>query len=143
METNKPERRLAAIMAADVVGYSSMMGKDEAGTLARLKDCERILIQPAVTRHLGRIVKKMGDGYLVEFPSVVSAVECAIEWQEEINGPLRFRIGINLGDVIVEDDDLFGEGVNVAARLEALADPGGVAAERHAGVVEGRPRRQS
>ncbi len=126
MENNKPTRRLAAILAADVVGYSRMMGEDEAGTLARLKGFERNVIEPTVTNHSGRIVKKMGDGYLVEFQSVVSAVECAISWQNGGDGTVPFRIGINLGDVIVEDDDLFGEGVNVAARLEALADPGGV-----------------
>ncbi|NOD78485.1 MULTISPECIES: adenylate/guanylate cyclase domain-containing protein [unclassified Ruegeria] len=126
MENSKPKRRLAAILAADVVGYSNMMGEDEAGTLAHLKDCERKLIQPTVGDFLGSIVKKMGDGYLVEFPSVVSAVQCAIEWQEQMEGPLVFRIGINLGDVIVEDNDLFGEGINVAARLEALAEPGGI-----------------
>lgn len=134
MESRKPERHLAAILAAAVVGYSRITGEDEVGTLACLKDCERNVIQPAVSDHLGRIVKKMGDGYLVEFPSVVSAVECAISWQEKIADPLTFRIGINLGDVIVEDDDLFGEGVNVAARLEALRILVGFAFPRMHGV---------
>lgn len=126
MESAKPERRLAAILAADVVGYSRMMGVDEAGTHTRLKEFEKYVLEPAVAVHSGRIVKRMGDGYLVEFQSVVSAIECAIDWQNGADGQVTFRIGINLGDVIVEDNDLFGEGVNVAARLEAIADPGGV-----------------
>ena len=126
MEQNKPTRRLAAILAADVVGYSRMMGEDEAGTLSRLKQFEKDVIGPAVARHAGRIVKQMGDGYLVEFPSVVSAVECAIDWQAQADGSNIFRIGINLGDVIVDGEDLFGEGINLAARLEGMADPGGI-----------------
>ena len=120
------ERRLAAILAADVVGYSRLMGADEAGTLARLKSFESEVIEPAVSGHSGRIVKRMGDGYLVEFQSVVSAVECAQNWQACATDPIVFRMGINLGDVIVEDDDLYGDGVNVAARLEALAETGGI-----------------
>ena len=119
-------RRIAAILAADVVGYSRLMGEDEAGTLARLKACEAETIEPSVEHHNGRIVKRMGDGYLIEFSSVVSAVECALAWQESVCDPLSFRIGIHLGDVIVVDEDLYGDGVNVAARLEALAHPGGI-----------------
>ena len=120
------ERRLAAILAADVVGYSRLMGQDEAGTLERLKACEADVIEPAVSRHSGRIFKRMGDGYLIEFASVVAAVECALAWQESARDPILFRIGVHLGDVMVEDGDLFGDGVNVAARLEALAEPGGL-----------------
>ena len=120
------QRRLAAILAADVVGYSRMMGADEAGTLAALKTIEREVIDPAMAQHGGRIVKRMGDGYLVEFASVVSAIDCAIEWQTAATGAVAFRIGINLGDVLVENDDLYGDGVNIAARLEGLADPGGI-----------------
>ena len=120
------ERRLAAILAADVVGYSRLMGVDEAGTLARLKACEAEVIEPAVSRHGGRIVKRMGDGYLVEFASVVAAAECALAWQAGSQAPIAFRIGLHLGDVIVEAEDLYGDGVNVAARIEALAEPGGL-----------------
>jgi len=129
------ERRLAAILAADVVGYSRLIGADEVGTRQRLKACEAALIEPAVEGHGGRIVKRMGDGYLVEFPSVVDAVTCAVAWQEqaveretkiETNRRLQFRIGVNLGDVIVEGDDIHGDGVNIAARLEGLADPQGI-----------------
>src|SRR5215471_20824970 len=126
-------RRLAAILAADVTGYSRLMGADEEGTHERLQAHHRELIDPKVGEHSGRIVKKTGDGMLAEFPSVVDAVHCAAELQRamidrEAGVPedrrIRFRIGINLGDVIVEDDDIFGDGVNVAARLEALAEPG-------------------
>ncbi len=120
------ERRLAAILAADVVGYSRLMGADEAGTLALLNTFENDVIEPTVAGHSGRIVKRMGDGYLVEFQSVVSAVQCALDWQTETSGPLFFRIGINLGDVIVQKDDLFGDGVNIATRLETLAESGGI-----------------
>jgi adenylate cyclase len=129
------ERRLAAILAADVVGYSRLMGQDEAGTLARLRALRRDLIDPKIANHKGRIVKTTGDGILVEFPSVVGAVACAVAFQRELaqqNIPvpqdhrIEFRVGINLGDVIVEDDDIHGDGVNVAARLEALAEPGGL-----------------
>ena len=129
------ERRLAAILAADVVGYSRLMGGDEAGTLARFKDHRAGLIDPNIAEHHGRIVKVMGDGLLVEFASVVEAVGCAVEIQRGMvarnadvpdDRRIDLRIGINLGDVIVEDDDIHGDGVNVAARLEALADPGGV-----------------
>jgi TolB-like protein/class 3 adenylate cyclase len=128
-------RRLAAILAADVVGYSRLMGADEEGTLERLKTHRRQLIDPKIGDHRGRIVKTTGDGLLAEFPSVVDAVRCAAEVQRgmldrepELSDErrIRFRIGINLGDVIAEDDDIFGDGVNVAARLEALAEPGGI-----------------
>jgi adenylate cyclase len=129
------ERRLAAILAADVVGYSRLMEQDEAGTLVRLKAHRRELIDPAIAARGGRMVKLMGDGALVEFASVVNAVQCAVEIQGAMvlrNAEVReaqriaFRIGINLGDVIVEGDDIYGEGVNVATRLEALAVPGGI-----------------
>ena len=129
------KRRLAAILAADVVGYSRLMGEDEAGTLARFKDHRAGLIDPNIAEHHGRIVKVMGDGLLVEFASVVEAVGCAVEIQRGMvarnadvpdDRRIDLRIGINLGDVIVDDDDIHGDGVNVAARLEALADPGGV-----------------
>src|SRR6516165_1212109 len=128
-------RRLAAILAADVAGYSRLMGADEEGTLERLKVHRRQLIDPKIREHRGRIVKTTGDGLLVEFASVVDAVRCAAEVQRgmldrEPDLPderrIRFRIGINLGDVIVEGDDIFADGVNVAARVEALAEPGGI-----------------
>jgi adenylate cyclase len=128
-------RRLAAILAADVAGYSRLMGADEEGTLERLKALRREVLDPKITEHHGRIVKTTGDGLLVEFASVVDAVRCAVAVQQEMaarntgvaadNG-IEFRIGINLGDVIVEGDDLYGDGVNIAARIEALADAGGV-----------------
>jgi TolB-like protein/Tfp pilus assembly protein PilF len=129
------ERRLAAILAADVVGYSRLMGEDEAGTLERLKSLRKELVQPSIMERKGRIVKLMGDGLLAEFPSVVEAVQCAVDIQQsmigrEANLPdeqrIRLRIGVNLGDIIVEGSDIYGDGVNVAARLEALADPGGI-----------------
>jgi adenylate cyclase len=129
------ERRLAAILAADVVSYSRLMGDDEAGTFARLKACRRELIDPAIEEFHGRIVKLMGDGTLVEFASVVDAVQCAAAIQramakrdQDISeaSRIRLRIGVNLGDVIVEGDDLYGDGVNIAARLEAIAEPGGI-----------------
>jgi adenylate cyclase len=125
------ERRLAAILVADVVGYSRLMGADEAGTLTALSRLRVEVIAPLIARHQGRVVKLMGDGILAEFPSVVDAVTCAVAWQSgaargEHDGALRFRIGINLGDVMVEDGDIYGNGVNVAARLEGLSEPGGV-----------------
>jgi adenylate cyclase len=129
------ERRLAAILAADVVGYSRLMGQDEAGTLNRLRTHRRELIDPKIVEHKGRVVKTTGDGILIEFPSVVEAVACAVAIQEEMvqrnaatpeDQRIVFRIGINLGDVIVEDGDIHGDGVNVAARLETLAEPGGI-----------------
>ena len=133
------ERKLAAILAADVVGYSRLMGEDEAGTLARLKFLRKELVQPKITERNGRIVKLMGDGLLAEFPSIVEAVKCAVEIQQSMIGReadlpderrLRLRIGVNLGDIIVEGSDIYGDGVNVAARLEGLANPGGVCISR-------------
>jgi class 3 adenylate cyclase len=132
-------RRLAAILAADVAGYSRLMGADEEGTHKRVQAHRRELVDPKIGEHSGRVVKNTGDGMLAEFPSVVDAVRCAVELQRamidrEAGMPedrrIRFRIGINLGDVIVEDDDIFGDGVNVAARLEALAEPGGICISR-------------
>jgi adenylate cyclase len=129
------QRKLAAILAADVVGYSHLMEADEADTLSRLKSTRESLINPKIAAHNGRIVKLMGDGALIEFPSVVDAVGCAVEIQRtmaECNAELpkekqlEFRIGVNLGDVIVEGEDIYGDGVNIAARLEGLADAGGV-----------------
>jgi adenylate cyclase len=129
------ERRLAAILAADVVGYTRLMGEDEVGTLRRLTDLRREIIEPLIAEHHGRIVKLMGDGLLVEFASVVNTVACALAWQEcvseheadsDADSRLQFRIGINLGDIIVEDNDIHGDGVNIAARLEGLAEPSGI-----------------
>ena len=129
------ERRLAAILAADVVGYSRLMGNDEAGTLERLKAVRKELVEPNIAERKGRVVKLMGDGILVEFPSVVEAVQCAVDIQQTMAGlgadvpeeqRIRLRIGVNLGDLIVEGSDIYGDGVNVAARLEGLAEPGGV-----------------
>ncbi|WP_246763267.1 adenylate/guanylate cyclase domain-containing protein [Rhizobium sp. 007] len=126
---------MVAILAADVVGYSRLMGLDEAGTLARLQALRREYIQPLIDQHHGRIVKLMGDGALVVFASVVDAVACAVEIQKIVHeqnldqpddSRITFRIGINLGDVIIEDDDVYGDGVNIAARLEGLSDPGGI-----------------
>ena len=130
MTSDKLERRLAAILAADVVGYSRLMGEDEAGTLAALKAVRTELIEPLIAAHRGRVVKLMGDGLLAEFQSAVEAVDCAIAWQRgqsQDETPLRFRIGVNLGDIVIDDGDIYGDGVNVAARLEGLADPDGIA----------------
>jgi adenylate cyclase len=134
--TERTQRRLAAIVAADVVGYSRLMGVDEVGTLAALQAHRSELIDGKIVEHGGRIVKIMGDGLLLEFPSVVNATACAVEMQwrmalrnEGISEDKRiiFRIGVNLGDIIIEGDDILGDGVNTAARIEALAEPGGVA----------------
>jgi len=132
-------RRLAAILAADVAGYSRLMGADEEGTLDRLKAHRRKLTDPKIKEHHGRIVKTTGDGALVEFPSVVDAVRCAVEVQRAMvernaeipeDRRIAFRIGINLGDVIIDGNDIYGDGVNIAARLEALAEPGGICISR-------------
>ena len=129
------ERRLTAILAADVVGYSRLMTIDEAGTLAALTSLRKNLVNPKISEHNGRIFKLTGDGMLIEFPSVVSAVACAVDIQSamrtrnaaEPSAPIEFRVGVNLGDIIVEDGDIFGDGVNVAARLESIAPIGGIA----------------
>lgn len=132
---NPMERRLSAILAADVVGYSRLMGRDEEGTLASLKEVRANVVDPAIAERHGRIVKTTGDGLLVEFPSVVDALRCAVEVQQSMaergaeipeDRRLQFRVGINLGDVIIDGDDIFGDGVNVAARLENISDPGGI-----------------
>jgi adenylate cyclase len=132
---DKMERRLTAILAADVVGYSRLMGADEGGTLAALKAVQTELIDGKIAQHQGRIVKLTGDGILAEFPSVVNALACATEVQRGIrerntdvpqNRRIEFRVGVNVGDVIVEGDDIYGDGVNVASRLESVADPGGI-----------------
>ena len=134
-ETTSVERRLAAILAADVVGYSRLMEVDEAGTLARLKTIRLELIDPAIAKCKGRIIKTTGDGMLVEFQSVTEALRCAVDFQERMarrnrdmpaSRVLVYRIGLNLGDVIAEGDDIFGDGVNIAARLESIAEPGGI-----------------
>ena len=135
------ERRLAAILCMDVVGYSRLMAVDEAGTLDRLKDLRAGVIDPLIERHSGRLVKLMGDGALVEYASVVDAVTCAMEIQKAVTANqvevpegerIVFRVGINLGDIIVEGDDIYGDGVNVAARIEGLAPPGGICISRTA-----------
>ena len=135
MATERVERRLAAILAADVVGYSRLMGADEEGTHERLKAHFRQLINPKINEHRGRIVKTTGDGILVEFGSVIDALRCATEVQGEIaernaglsaDSRIDYRIGIHQGDIVAEDGDIFGDGVNIAARLEALAEPGGI-----------------
>ena len=139
MAIERVERRLTAILAADVAGYSRLMGTDEEGTLARLKAHRRELVDPKIADHRGRIVKTTGDGLLVEFASVVDAVRCAVEIQRDmaernVDVPperlIEFRIGINVGDIIIDESDIFGDGVNVAARLEALAEPGGICISR-------------
>src|SRR5215831_9744577 len=135
MTTATATRRLAAILAADVAGYSRLIGADEEGTLAALKAIRRELLDPKIAEHRGRLVKTTGDGFLIEFGSVVDALRCAVEVQREMDGRntgvppdnrIEFRIGVNMGDIVVEDGDIFGDGVNVAARLEALAEPGGI-----------------
>ncbi len=141
MTTPRIERRLAAILAADVAGYSRLMGADEVGTLNALKEHRRERIDPAIARHNGRIVKTTGDGLLVEFASVVDAVVCAVAIQRAMlafnagihtDRQIVLRIGINVGDVILDGGDIFGDGVNVAARLEALCEPGGICISRYA-----------
>src|SRR3984893_18741212 len=141
MAEERLQRRLAAILSADVVGYSRLMGIDEAGTLARLKAMRRDLVDPLIAAHSGWTFKLMGDGALVEFGSAVDAVTCAVEVQKQVrecnagspeDSRIQFRIGVNVGDIIVEGDDIYGDGVNVAARIQALADPGGIYISRGA-----------
>jgi adenylate cyclase len=125
------QRRLAAILVADVVGYSKLIGRDEAGTLAQLRSLQTDVIEPQLTKHAGRLFKSVGDGFLIEFSSAVQAVSCAKAIQEANTlKPLSLRIGIHLGDVVVQGDDLMGDGVNVAARIESIAEPGGIALSR-------------
>ena len=135
MAENRAERRLAAILAADVAGYSRLMGVDEEGTLAQLKAHRRELIDPEINEHRGQIVKTTGDGMLIEFTSVVDAARCAVNIQRGMaernagvdqDKRIEFRIGVNLGDIIIDGGDIFGDGVNVAARLESIAEPGGI-----------------
>jgi adenylate cyclase len=135
MSETAVERRLAAILAADVVGYSRLMGTDEGGTLRALRAHRKELIDPAIAARGGRIVKTTGDGVLAEFPSAVQAVACAITIQRGLASRnkstaeekrLTFRIGINIGDIIIEGNDIFGDGVNVAAQLEGLCEPGAI-----------------
>src|SRR5262245_47104347 len=135
LSTERVERRLTAILAADVAGYSRLMGADEEGTLAQLMAHRRALVDPKVAEHRGRIVKTTGDGMLAEFASVVDALRCAVEVQRGMadrnaevpqDKRIEFRVGIHQGDVIIEGEDIFGDGVNVAARLEGLAEPGGI-----------------
>jgi adenylate cyclase len=129
------QRRLAAILAADVAEYSRLMGSDEEGTLANLKALRKAIVDPTITEHRGRIVKTTGDGLLVEFASAVDAARCAIEVQNGMakqntdvppDARIEFRVGIHVGDIIIDDNDIFGDGVNIAARLEAIAEPGGI-----------------
>jgi len=135
LASERPERRLAAIFAGDIVGYSRLMGADEEGTLARLNIDRREFLEPKIADHRGRIVKRTGDGILIEFASAVDAARCAVEIQQGMvlrnalippDKRIEFRIGIHVGDVIFEDGDLFGDGVNIAARLESIAQPGGI-----------------
>ena len=135
MSEKRVERRWAAVLAADIAGYSRLIGADEEGTLAALKALRRELVDPMIAEHRGRIVKTTGDGMLVEFASVVDAVRCAVEVQRAaaerntdipVERRIEFRAGIHQGDIIVEDGDIFGDGVNLAARLETLAEPGGI-----------------
>ena len=139
LRRDRVERHLAAILAADVAGYTRLMNEDEEATLAELRTWRHQVADPRIRERNGRIVKSTGDGFLVEFTSVVDAVRCAVEMQREMAARnsglpaerrLEFRIGINVGDIVVEDHDIFGDGVNVAARLEALADPAGICISR-------------
>src|SRR5215470_4449776 len=139
LSSERVERRLTAILAADVAGYSRLMGADDEGTLVHLKAHRRAVVDPKITEHRGRIVKTTGDGMLVEFASVVDALRCAVEVQRgmaERNAEvpqekrIEFRVGIHQGDIIIDGGDIFGDGVNVAARLEGLAEPGGICVSR-------------
>jgi len=136
---DRAERRLTAILAADVVGYSRLMAADEMGTLASLKALRREVFEPKTAEYRGRVVKLMGDGTLMEFASVVDAVAFAVDVQRAMalrnadipeDQLIAYRIGVNIGDIIVEGEDIYGDGVNVAARLEALAEPGGICVSR-------------
>ena len=135
MAEGNPTRKLAAIVSADVAGYSRLMSSDEEGTLYNLKSHRRELVDPKIKEHQGRIVKTTGDGMLVEFASVVGAVQCCLDVQQgmkarnkavPVDRRIQFRVGVNLGDVIIDGDDIFGNGVNIAARLETISDPGGI-----------------
>ena len=135
MAGERVERRLAAVMAGDVAGYSRLMGRDEENTLAQLKAFRKTLVDPRIATHRGRIVKTTGDGMLVEFASAVDAARCGVEIQREMAQQnaevppelrIEFRIGIHVGDIIIDDNDIFGDGVNIAARLEGIAQSGGV-----------------
>ena len=141
MGRERLERRLSAILAADVAGYSRLMGMDEEGTHTQLKGHLQALVDPKIEEHRGHIVKNTGDGMLVEFASVVDAVRCAVEVQRgmsernarvSVDKRIEFRVGINLGDIIIEDDDIHGDGVNIAARLEGITEPGGICISRQA-----------
>ena len=147
LATGRVERRLAAILAADIAGYSRLMGADEEGTHERVKAHFGQLIEPKIKEHRGRIVKNTGDGLLAEFPSVVDALRCAVEIQHgmidrNVDVPedkrISFRIGVNLGDVIVEPEDIFGDGVNIAARLEALAEPAASVSRARSATISAR-----
>src|SRR6202030_3700685 len=135
LSSERVDRRLAAVLAADVAGYSRLMGLNEEGTLANLKSFRKTLVDPSIAAHRGRIVKTTGDGMLVEFASAVDAARCAVEVQRGMAAQnadvpqdvrIEFRIGIHVGDIIFDDNDIFGDGVNIAARLEGIAEPGGV-----------------
>src|SRR5512132_3290608 len=139
MAEERIDRRLAAIFAGDIAGYSRLMSIDEEGTLRQLKAHRKELVDPKITEHRGRIVKTTGDGMLVEFVSVVDAVRCAVDIQRGMvdrnthvppEKRIQFRVGLNVGDIIIDGDDIYGDGVNVAARLEALAEPGGIMVSR-------------
>src|SRR5262245_26458388 len=137
------QRRLAAIMAADVVGYSALMERDEEATYAEFERLKRELIEPSLSSHEGRLIKTTGDGALAEFASPLAATKCAVEMQDRLassSSPLRLRFGLNLGDVIVgQDGDLYGDGINIAVRLEGIADPGGILiSEKVYSEVEGK-----
>src|ERR1700757_246266 len=135
LSSERVERRLAAVLAADIAGYSLLMGRDEEGTLTQLKAFRKTLVDPTIAAHRGRIVKTTGDGMLVEFASAVDAARAAVEVQRAMAGQnaavpqdnrIEFRVGIHVGDIIIDDNDIFGDGVNIAARLEGIAEPGGV-----------------
>ena len=143
MTEQRVQRRLAAILAADVVGYSALMERAEEATYAEFERLVRESIEPSLSRHEGRLIKTTGDGALAEFASPLAAVRCAVEIQDHLassSGPLRLRVGLNLGDVIIgQDGDLYGDGINIAVRLEGIADPGGILiSEKVYGEIEGK-----